>query len=270
MSQQPQQNQATHLTANEPARNCRRCGYELRGLTTPRCPECGRDFDPANPRSYRRHSIHRWHWYVKRAVILLVTFIIFLAAVWSWFFWGWHDEQRLLAEMKIPPFGVVYKPIVSSWVREHLGPIGFVLDRTTWIGLYSRDDITDLSQLTQFTKLEGLDLNGTPITDISPLSRLKNLQMLSLAGTKVTDISPLAHLSKLGAITLTDTPIKDISPLSGLKFLTNISLDRTLVKDVTPLNRLGMIIIDLPKETFTEAQVEELERSFPGWIIQRK
>jgi hypothetical protein len=26
---------------------CRRCGYLLRGLTMPRCPECGQPFDPA-------------------------------------------------------------------------------------------------------------------------------------------------------------------------------------------------------------------------------
>jgi predicted amidophosphoribosyltransferase len=26
---------------------CRMCGYSLRGLTQPRCPECGEPFDPA-------------------------------------------------------------------------------------------------------------------------------------------------------------------------------------------------------------------------------
>ncbi len=26
---------------------CRHCGYDLRGQTEPRCPECGRPFDPA-------------------------------------------------------------------------------------------------------------------------------------------------------------------------------------------------------------------------------
>ena len=30
---------------------CRGCFYPLRGLTTPRCPECGRVFDPANPKT---------------------------------------------------------------------------------------------------------------------------------------------------------------------------------------------------------------------------
>jgi hypothetical protein len=30
---------------------CWECGYALRGLPTPRCPECGRRFDPADPAS---------------------------------------------------------------------------------------------------------------------------------------------------------------------------------------------------------------------------
>jgi hypothetical protein len=32
---------------------CRECGYALRALTEPRCPECGTTFDPADPRTMR-------------------------------------------------------------------------------------------------------------------------------------------------------------------------------------------------------------------------
>src|SRR3954464_15394014 len=46
------------------AARCRDCGYALRGLSEHRCPECGRDFDPARlgtmrlPRRPRR--LVRW------------------------------------------------------------------------------------------------------------------------------------------------------------------------------------------------------------------
>ena len=30
---------------------CLDCGYSLRGLPTPRCPECGREFDPLDPKT---------------------------------------------------------------------------------------------------------------------------------------------------------------------------------------------------------------------------
>lgn len=32
--------------------SCIRCGYPLRGLSSARCPECGREFDPADPKTF--------------------------------------------------------------------------------------------------------------------------------------------------------------------------------------------------------------------------
>ena len=34
---------------------CHGCGYALIGLPGNRCPECGRDFDPANPHTFLTH-----------------------------------------------------------------------------------------------------------------------------------------------------------------------------------------------------------------------
>lgn len=43
---------------------CRDCGYSLQGLTTHRCPECGRAFDPADPKTMnmgrRAGRLARW------------------------------------------------------------------------------------------------------------------------------------------------------------------------------------------------------------------
>jgi len=38
---------------------CLDCGYALRGQTEPRCPECGREFDPANAKTFPR----QWTWW---------------------------------------------------------------------------------------------------------------------------------------------------------------------------------------------------------------
>jgi heme A synthase len=43
----------------EPTRSCRRCGYELRGLATPRCPECGIGFNPDDPGTFSRTPLPR-------------------------------------------------------------------------------------------------------------------------------------------------------------------------------------------------------------------
>ncbi|UCE60312.1 MAG: hypothetical protein JSU63_00910 [Phycisphaerales bacterium] len=44
---------------------CKTCGYLLRGLCEPRCPECGKPFDPDDPKTYnarpaRRFVQERW------------------------------------------------------------------------------------------------------------------------------------------------------------------------------------------------------------------
>jgi hypothetical protein len=56
---------------------CRSCGYQLEGLTVPRCPECGAGFDPSEkPRILERvgkplpRSWHRW------LVVLLVLLLL--------------------------------------------------------------------------------------------------------------------------------------------------------------------------------------------------
>jgi hypothetical protein len=36
----------THIRWQEPESNCPTCGYNLRGLATTQCPECGSQFDP--------------------------------------------------------------------------------------------------------------------------------------------------------------------------------------------------------------------------------
>src|SRR5688572_1775855 len=39
------------VATEQPIGLCLTCGYPLHGLPTPRCPECGREFDPLDPRT---------------------------------------------------------------------------------------------------------------------------------------------------------------------------------------------------------------------------
>ena len=61
-------------TAQPP--QCQKCGYSLRGLTTPRCPECGKAFDPADSHTYTRTSPlppwNRSEWILGCAAAILV------------------------------------------------------------------------------------------------------------------------------------------------------------------------------------------------------
>jgi hypothetical protein len=40
-------------------RLCINCGYDLQALPEPRCPECGRGFDPDDPTTYRTSKARR-------------------------------------------------------------------------------------------------------------------------------------------------------------------------------------------------------------------
>lgn len=70
--------------------SCIRCGYPLRDLAEPRCPECGREFDPGDPKTFRQgrpmsrlsRLILRpigWHWVI---LAVLSAGAVLLATRW--------------------------------------------------------------------------------------------------------------------------------------------------------------------------------------------
>ena len=61
------------------ARYCLKCSYDLRSLRDNRCPECGADFDPSDPTTFRRRPRGaRWHDMLRRACSPWIV----LPAVW--------------------------------------------------------------------------------------------------------------------------------------------------------------------------------------------
>jgi len=63
------------------ARFCRGCDYDLSATPPGPCPECGRQFDPADPRSTVPRPRRSWHARARRWGPLL-AFILLLAALW--------------------------------------------------------------------------------------------------------------------------------------------------------------------------------------------
>ena len=60
-------------------------------------------------------------------------------------------------------------------------------------------DISDLTGLSCFTKLEELDLSNNKITDVSELSEMKHLKKLHLEGNQISEVKPLASLNSLAS-----------------------------------------------------------------------
>ena len=81
---------------------CKKCWYVLDGLDENRCPECGRAFDPANGRTYRRITRRRWWLIVSRRTA--VVFLVLLAISVCWLYRGNVTEWR--AKAKIVALGL--------------------------------------------------------------------------------------------------------------------------------------------------------------------
>jgi hypothetical protein len=74
----------------EPSRYCIRCFYPLNQLEGNQCPECGREFDPANPKTYSKYErIPTWPCWETCVACLLLALLIYLT-------WDWTGVQELL------------------------------------------------------------------------------------------------------------------------------------------------------------------------------
>lgn len=71
---EPRFNESAGDPGNDPV--CRQCGYALHGLPSPRCPECGRDFDLADSATFDTLRAH-----LERAASPRAVFISFSLAM---------------------------------------------------------------------------------------------------------------------------------------------------------------------------------------------
>jgi hypothetical protein len=69
-------------TSGEPVMYCRHCGYILDHLAENRCPECGRHFDPDDPRTY----LSRARRSLRRRLMLTPLILLPFVAIASWMF----------------------------------------------------------------------------------------------------------------------------------------------------------------------------------------
>lgn len=84
---------------------CRQCGYELVGLSEPRCPECGQPFDPDNSRTFQRHP-RGWllRWWLRRAawamMVLVVATVLSLAVTMMVLHSRWKAQEKAVAAIR--------------------------------------------------------------------------------------------------------------------------------------------------------------------------
>ncbi|MBM3131411.1 MAG: leucine-rich repeat domain-containing protein [Chloroflexi bacterium] len=98
-----------------------------------------------------------------------------------------------------------------------------------------RNQITDISAISNLIGLIRLDLGFNSIIDIGPIASLRNLTELNLANNHIIDIEPISDLSHVTRLYLQNNYISDVSALSNLINLTELNLENNHLKDIAAL-----------------------------------
>jgi hypothetical protein len=197
---------------------CRSCGYDLRSLTQHRCPECGREFDPGQRRTYdlkpRRRALTRW---IGRIALLAMLVTITLAGMIGWTWHGWQRDH--LAHERLKHFGVIREELVSMPVIGHLLPQRYqYLRMRVWSVCVDAKKFTqpDWDTLPQLPDLRDVRL-GVAATDESALcslEALKGLTYFSCSSRSLDDRSVnrlIAAMPRLQSLILSSGGISDAS-----------------------------------------------------------
>lgn len=251
--------------AGQPSLFCRRCGYELRGLSRNRCPECGQPFDPNNRRTYDV-SPHRWRSRRRERVILVTLGLVagllglFEGVLLVFYRPEWKAEQAAISRIggtvgtaRIGP-GLNMPFPVADWLHSVPGPFNHMLDRAMTVQLFSSNPSDEqLAALKDLRHLRLLNISGGTISNAQfvHLGALTSLEHLSLHNTHV-DGAGLAHLrnlTQLRSLGLSNCMVTDagLAHLAGMKQLQSLHVAGPISDDglahLRDMTRMEMLII---------------------------
>jgi len=240
---------------------CRGCGYALIGLPGNRCPECGRDFDPANPHTFlthpRRVALRR----IIRIVLVLLCLALAPGGYVGYLAWQVHREAKAIQILETNgALPITYDDTTPPWAKVILrGHAAWLWKRAETVQMFQFVGIPDsrpwtspgvyfapcknvpqcLAAVANLKSLRDLNLfdldKALTDNDLRQLRGLTSLQKLNLAGTGITDagLAQLKGLTALRELYLDDTQVNGIglAHLLGLPALREIHLDNTPVGD---------------------------------------
>jgi len=289
--------------SSPPRAFCRGCGYALIGLESRLCPECGRGFDPANPRTFAKRPPRPWFWRWGRRVLGMMLLLGISCGVGvEWLRRGWLSEQVTVAQLRNINAGITLKPIGPQSLEWLLGGRwGYWRNRVQGIEIYVHNtdqaqklDLSSLRQVERFKFYSG-DLSGHVMDRVAELSSLKeldlicatidnrglaalqripNLERLNLRGTHFPrdGLSRLANLKRLRVLNLQETFIADanVQSLGNLPNLEELDLSGTSVADQGLAKLSSLHSLRVLKLGYTQASasgIDKLKRAIPGLVV---
>lgn len=98
---------------------------------------------------------------------------------------------------------------------------------------------TDISLLSNLTKLETLEVTNCNIKNYSKITNLTNLDELIIKNTNICNLAFLSKLKKLKKVNLSYNEIYDISPLTKLPKLRHLNICGNNISDIEPLRNFN-------------------------------
>lgn len=112
--------------------------------------------------------------------------------------------------------------------------------RSLWLGTNPTQDLSNIYRLfKRFPLLITLSMDRLQISnDMRQLSEFTQLTELSVEGCNINDITPLAGLVKLRRLRIADNNIRDVSIIKNLSHLTSLTIKGNPIQDMTPIHKL--------------------------------
>lgn len=101
-------------------------------------------------------------------------------------------------------------------------------------------NVSELSSLGEFVRLEELSVSGTMIQDLSTLSNL-SIKALRITNSPLKTLEGITALPDLNELDISNTPITDLRPMAKLNNLAKFSCAGTQVRKLDALEILGFL-----------------------------
>ncbi|PID82555.1 MAG: hypothetical protein CSB16_00260 [Clostridiales bacterium] len=199
---------------------------------------------------------------MKRNMSILLTIILLYVSVFTLIFKSYSDDGNVVPDTSLRKV-INYSlgrgadnsgPVTISDLDDLTGKLdtyeypGWDLGILSLEGLQYAENIkglhipwnkvSDLTPISDLTKLESLNIRENNIDDLTPISGLINLTDLHIGRNRISDISVLSNLEKLENLTFYDNEVSDLSPLSDLTNLEYLGFSENEVSDLSPLSDL--------------------------------
>ena len=258
---------------------CRTCEYDLQALAENRCPECGREFDPGERRSYdlkpRRRALRRWAWGLS---LLALLALVAAGGTMGWLYRGWDHDRQALAQLK--RHGIIREEVAAMPVMERLLPQRWQYLRTrVWSVCLDSKKLTpeEWAMMERMEYLRDARLGLPAGSDMQHLARLKGLSYLQINSKEINDanLANIESLSKLGSLSLTggrmsDAGIAHLKKLPVLESLSlyNVELDDRGLMSLAQLAALRQLRLDHPP-SITEEGIQQFKAARPDVVLRQ-